>query len=195
LEAPIKAFPINLRSNKMKKFGKIGSVAVLSLSAILGLGSFALLGQTSPGNGENGRQAVKHGHRAGNGKSGRHGEGKMMFGKLNLSEDQKNQLKQLRQASREASKPVMEQLRAKRQELRQSENGGTFDEALATQKLTEMAALQAKMMGERSKLRQAMMAILTPEQKTQLEQSRAEFKAKRGERRSNRGSGGKNQDN
>jgi periplasmic protein CpxP/Spy len=177
----------------MKKFGKISSVAALSLSAVLGLGSIALLAQTSPGDGQ--QQTAKHGKRDKKGKSGRHHERGMMFGKLNLSEDQKNQLKQLRQASRESSKPVMEQLRAKRQELRQAEKGGTFDEALATQKLTDMASLQAKMMAERARLRQAMMAVLTPEQKTQLEQSRAEFKAKRAERRGNRGSGGKTRDN
>ena len=37
-------------------------------------------------------------------------------------------------------------------------------------------------MGEQFKLRQEMLAVLTPEQKTQLEQKRAEFKAKRAER-------------
>ena len=37
-------------------------------------------------------------------------------------------------------------------------------------------------MGERFKMHQEMQALLTPEQKTLLEQKRAEFKARRGER-------------
>jgi Spy/CpxP family protein refolding chaperone len=64
--------------------------------------------------------------------------------------------------------------------LRQASEGGTFNEALATQKLTEMASLQAKMMGEEIKLHQEMLSVLTPEQKAQLEQSKAQFKARRG---------------
>jgi Spy/CpxP family protein refolding chaperone len=66
--------------------------------------------------------------------------------------------------------------------LRQASEGGTFNEALATQKLTEAAGLRAKLMGEQFKMRQEMQSVLTAEQKTQLEQKRAEFKAKRGER-------------
>ena len=41
------------------------------------------------------------------------------------------------------------------------------------------AGLQAKLMGEQFRMRQEMLSVLTPEQKTQLEQKRAEFKAKR----------------
>jgi Spy/CpxP family protein refolding chaperone len=106
----------------------------------------------------------------------------MMFKGLNLTDDQKGQMKQISQSFRERNKPLREQLRAKRQELRQAHEGGTFNEALATQKLTESASLQAKLMGERFKLRQEMLAVLTPEQKAQLEQRREEFKAKRAER-------------
>jgi len=70
-------------------------------------------------------------------------------------------------------------LRAKRQELRQASEAGTFNEGLATQKLQESASLQAKLMGEQFKMRQEMLAILTAVQKAQIEQKRAEFKAKR----------------
>ena len=56
-----------------------------------------------------------------------------------------------------------------------------------TQKLTEAAGLQAKLMGEEFRMRQESMAVLTPEQKTQLEQRRAEFKAKREQFKARRG--------
>jgi protein CpxP len=105
------------------------------------------------------------------------------FKQLNLTEDQKAKMKTIRESFAERNKPLHEQLRAKRQELRQANEGGTFNEALATQKLTEMASLKAKLMGERAKLHQEMLSVLTAEQKAQLEQSKAQFKTRRGERR------------
>jgi len=105
------------------------------------------------------------------------------FGQLNLTEDQKTKIKQIRESFAERNKPLREQLHAKRQELRQANEGGTFNETLATQKLTEMASLEAKLMGERYKLHQETLSVLTAEQKAQLEQSKAQFKARRGEMR------------
>jgi Spy/CpxP family protein refolding chaperone len=52
-----------------------------------------------------------------------------------------------------------------------------------------MARLEAKLMGERFKLHQEVLSVLTAEQKAQLEQAKAQFKTqrenrpKRGERR------------
>jgi len=116
----------------------------------------------------------------GRGEGGRmHG---MMFRGLNLTDAQKAQMKQLGQSFRENTKSLHEALRTKRQELRQAGAGGTFNEALATQKLQESAGLEAKLMAEQFKLHQAMLAVLTPEQKAQLDQKRSEFKAKMAER-------------
>ena len=103
----------------------------------------------------------------------------MMLAGLNLTDDQKAKIKSISQSLRERTKSLHQQLRAKRQELRQAGEGGTFNEALATQKLQESAGLQAKIMAEQFNMRQQMLGVLTAEQKTQLEQKRAEFKAKR----------------
>src|SRR5687768_1122878 len=105
------------------------------------------------------------------------------FGQLNLTEDQKAKIQQIRESFAQRNKPLRQELRAKRQELRQASGGGTFNEALATQKLTEMASLEAKLMGERAKLHKEMLSVLTAEQKAQLEQSKAQFKTRRGEMR------------
>src|ERR1043166_8539790 len=105
------------------------------------------------------------------------------FRQLNLTEDQKAKMKQFRETFAQTNKPLIDQLRAKRQELRQANEGGTFNEALATQKLTEMASLEAKLMGERFKLHQESLSVLTAEQKAQLEQSKAQYKKNRGKRR------------
>jgi len=107
----------------------------------------------------------------------------MMFRGLNLTVDQKSKIKQISESFRERTQPLRQELRTKRQALRQAGAGGTFNEAAATQTLTETAGLEAKLMGERFKMRQEMLSVLTPEQKTQLEQKRADFKARAGERR------------
>jgi periplasmic protein CpxP/Spy len=165
----------------MKKLGKIKVLAIASLLALALVASIAVA------------KSVKTGRRSGDAsRPGWQGKGAgrgfheghdALWNRLNLTDDQKAKLKQIRESFAERNKPLLDELRSKRQELRQASKGDTFDEALATQKLTEMAALQAKLMGERFKLHQEMLSVLTPEQKTQLEQLRAQFKTHHGERR------------
>ncbi len=160
------------------------TVAIGAISSIALAGSIAFAQTTTP---DQSNQQGTRTERRGGGKHKGHGFGGMrrggFFRQLNLTEDQKTRMKQIRENFAAQNKPLREQLRAKRQELRQASEGGTFNEALATQKLTEMASLQAKLMGERHKLHQEMLSVLTAEQKAQLEQSKAQFKARRGERR------------
>ena len=161
------------------------AVAIAAIAAIAVAGSIVFAQTTTPdqsnpqGTRTERRGGGKHkGHRWG---GMRRGGG--FFKQLNLTGDQQAKMKQIRESFAERNKPVREQLRAKRQELRQAREGGTFNEALATQKLTEMASLQAKLMGERHRLHEEMLSVLTAEQKVQLEQSKAQFKTRRGERR------------
>ena len=161
-------------------------LAIATLSAIVLAASIAVA-QTVTTTQDNGQGARpewrgRRGDRGGDHKG--HGFGGMraggLFRGLNLTDDQKAKLKQIRESFAQTNKPLRDQLRAKRQELRQASEGGTFNEALATQKLTEMASLEAKVMGDRFKLHQEMLSVLTAEQKAQLEQSKAQFKARRG---------------
>ena len=175
----------------MKKLGKIQTLTIASLSAValaapIAFAQSSTTTQDTPQatgerHGGHGKSWGGRGNKEGQGWGGERGGrmGGMMFRDLNLTDDQKAKMKAIGQSFRESTKSLHEQLSAKRQELRQASEGGTFNEALATQKLQESAGLQAKLMGEQFKMRQAMLAVLTPEQKTQLEQKRAEFKAKR----------------
>ena len=162
------------------------TVAIAAISSIALAASIAFAQTTTP---DQSNQQGTRTERRGGGKHRGHGFGGMRHGgffkQLNLTEDQKTKMKQIRESFATQNKPLREQLRAKRQELRQASEGGTFNEALATQKLTEMASLEAKLMGERHKLHQEMLSVLTAEQKAQLEQSRAQFKARRGQMRKN----------
>jgi Spy/CpxP family protein refolding chaperone len=183
----------------MKKLGKFKTLTIASLSAIALATPIALAQQA--GSDQEQSQRAEQGHE-GHGKGwGRRGEfGRRggrgmgmrggMFRGITLTEDQKARVKQIHESFRTRNQGLHEQLRAKRQELRQASEDGTFNEALATQKLQETAALQAKLMGERFKLHQELQSVLTAEQKTQLEQERAEMKAKRAEFKANKGQRG-----
>jgi protein CpxP len=155
----------------MKKLGRIQTLAVAGLSA-LALATPIALAQTAGG-----EQGQQHAGRLGKGefggKRGGHFGGRLFRG-IELTDAQKTQLKQIREGFGERTKSLREQLRAKHEELRQAESDTTFNEALATQKLTEAASLQAKLMAEEFRLRQESLALLTPEQKTQLEALRRE---------------------
>ena len=171
----------------MKKLGRFKMLAIATLSAIALAASIAVA-QTVTTNQDN-AQGARREWRGAKGDRGRkgHGFGGMrtggFFKQLNLTEDQKAKMKQIRESFAETNKPLHEQLRAKRQELRQASEGGTFNEALATQKLTEIAPLEAKLMAARANLHQQMLSVLTAEQKAQLEQSRAQFKQRREQRK------------
>src|SRR5215510_678574 len=168
--------------------GRVKTIAIATLSAIALAASIAVAQTvTTDQSNQQGTRTERRGGFRGQHKG--HGWGGMrdggFFKQLNLTEDQKAKMKQIRESFAQTNKPLRDQLRAKRQELRQASEGGTFNEALATQKLTDMAPLEAKLMGEQHKLHQEMLSVLTTEQKAQLEQSRAQFKARRGGMRKN----------
>jgi Spy/CpxP family protein refolding chaperone len=166
----------------MKKLGRFKMLAIATLSAIALAASIAVAQTvTTQDNGQGARPEWRgrRGDRGGKGHGFRGMRAGGFFRGLNLTEDQKAKMKQIRESFAETNKPLREQLRAKRQELRQASEGGTFNEALATQKLTEIAPLEAKLMASRANLHQQMLSVLTTEQKAQLEQSKAQFKERR----------------
>ena len=171
----------------MTKLGKLKTLTIASLSAVALAAPIAFAqstgstqdNQVTQGEGRGGRDKAGKGW----GRKGRgHRNHGGMFRGIELTEDQKTRMKAISDSFRQRTQSLHQELRTKRQELRQAGESGTFNEALATQKLTETAGLQAKLMGERFKMRQEMQSVLTTEQKAQIEQKRAEFKAKRAER-------------
>jgi Spy/CpxP family protein refolding chaperone len=94
-----------------------------------------------------------------------------IYSQLDLTDAQKAQLEQIRANHRDAIMQLSKQLGTMRQQLEQAErNNAAFDEDLATQQLTAMASIEAKLMGERFRERQESEAILTPDQKSKLQQ-------------------------
>jgi len=157
----------------MRKQGKFAVLFTMALA----LAAPAVLAQSGPATSGSAIERKVEG-----GRHGRHQHHQRGFGfaKLNLTDTQKAAMKQVRENHKAALSGLREQMKAKHEDLRQATAGGNFNEALATQKLTEMAPLQAKLMAERFAMRQEVMNILTPEQKAQMSQMRTEWKAKRG---------------
>jgi len=157
----------------MRKLNRIHVIAFAAVMALAIAVPFAIAQSKDAGGQRHGMRGG--GHMAGAG-----------FRNLDLTDAQKAQMKQIRDSHSQSLTPLMEQVRAKRQEIRQASESGTFNEALVTQKLNEIAPLEAKLMGERSKLHQEMLSVLTADQKAKLEQSRADRKAKWAEGRANK---------
>jgi protein CpxP len=112
---------------------------------------------------------------------GMHGKAGFFLNGIDLTDAQKTQLQQMHETHRQAIEPLAEQVRAKRQELWKLNDAATFDEGAAAAKLAEIAPLEAKLMAEQHRMRQEMLNVLTPEQRTQLEQRREQWKQQKGD--------------
>lgn len=154
----------------MSRVNKVRTIALAAVMAVAVAASIAFA-QSHEGHGQ--------GRGWGGGDRGMQGE---FFRNLDLTDAQKAQMKQLRESNAQTTRPLMEQIRTKRRELHDANQSGSFNEALATQKLTEIAPLEAKLMGEQFKLHQQMLTVLTADQKAKLEQSREQFKTNQTER-------------
>jgi protein CpxP len=158
--------------------GKVKRIHALALAAVMAVAiavPFAIA-QSKDATGQRHAEGRGHGGRGGDRMAG------AFFRNLDLTDAQKEQMKSIRESHSQTVRPLMEQIRAKRQEIRQASEGGSFNEALVAQKLSEIAPLEAKMMGERSRLHQQMLSVLTAEQKAKLEQAREQRKSKWAER-------------
>jgi protein CpxP len=165
----------------MGKLNRIHAIAIAAVMALAIAVPFAIA-QSKDAGGQKQRHAEGRGHEMRGG--GRMGGA--MFRNLDLTDAQKAQMKQIREGHSQTLRPLMEQIRAKRQEIREASASGSFNEALVAQKLSEIAPLEAKLMAERSRLHQETLSILTAEQKAKLEQSREQRKSRWTERRGNK---------
>jgi len=147
----------------MKKaiFGLI-AVAVVATGAIIGISQVrtAKDGKTFTG--------MKHG-RGGNGMG--MGWGLNLRG-LDLTEDQQAKVKAIFDASREAMKPLMADMKANRQKFADL-NKNVFDEGSTRQLANEQAAIMANMIVERERAKFQVWAVLTDAQKAKATELRS----------------------
>jgi periplasmic protein CpxP/Spy len=162
----------------MNKLSKIQTIALAFVMAVAVAVPIVAAQSTDAG--------PKREHRGQWGKRGGRDGGMMGFRNLDLTDAQKAQIKQIRESHSQSIRPIMEQIRAKRQEIHQASEGTSFNEALVSQKLAEIAPLEAKLMGEQFRIHQEMLSVLTPEQKAKLDQTREQMKSKWAERRASK---------
>lgn len=168
---------------------KILTTAALTL-AVGAFSTFATA-QTSDGTSESGtvqkqerREGKRFGKRGGRGE-GMRGEkrGGGKFGMrglrgLNLTDEQKEQVRNIMETNRAANQASREEFRT----LRQARRGGTLD---ATQQ-ARLKALKDQMKQNAEAIQTQVLAILTADQRTQLEQQKEEMRNRRQERRQQR---------
>ena len=160
-------------------------------------GAFALtgvVGVAQQTNGQQGGGAERAGrewkHKGGRGEHGRGMRGGLFGGrlaeKLNLTDAQKEQMKQIAARHRESTKALREQMRAAR-----GGNGdilnGTFNEAAVRSAAQARANAHVELEVARARMMSEMYNVLTPEQKTLLATERQQREQKRQERRARRG--------
>jgi len=97
-------------------------------------------------------------------------------GQLNLSDEQKAQLKQLRETTHQQNETLFADARATRQELRSLR--GTND-ARATELKAHLESLRPQLEAARAQQHEAFVNVLTPEQRTQIEQWKAQRQSRR----------------
>jgi Spy/CpxP family protein refolding chaperone len=112
------------------------------------------------------------------GKMGRHGGGMRALRGLNLTDTQKAQIKVIR----ENNKPdaaVMTELRV----IREARKNGTV---ITPEQRDRMKTLRGQAKLKSKSVREQVLAVLTTEQKAQIEQQKQEMKLRRQERKNNR---------
>jgi len=93
-----------------------------------------------------------------------------MFDRLNLTDEQKEKIKTLRQQGQERTKAQREQLMTKRRELNELVRSANSSREQAIAKQREVNTLQNQLAEARMNTWFDMRAVLTPEQLSQLEQ-------------------------
>jgi protein CpxP len=151
----------------------IGILAV----AVLAMGGLLVFAQSSEGIAADGAKKMDRKGRHHFGKRGGYG---FMFRGIDLTDDQKAQMKAIREANKAQTAPLMEAMKANRQKMQEATANGMFDEGTVTVIANEQAAIMAKMTVERERVRSQMFGILTAEQKAKMAEMKAKFAENKG---------------
>jgi Spy/CpxP family protein refolding chaperone len=104
-----------------------------------------------------------------------------MAKKLNLTDDQKTQMKAVFEKEHPTIKPLMQQQRQIDLQLRQYVEG-TFDQAKVQALAAQKAQIQAQLTVQETRIHNELYQLLTPDQQSQLKQMEAQHEARRQQR-------------
>jgi Spy/CpxP family protein refolding chaperone len=164
-----------MRQNRKKLGGIILATGALLLMAVVGFSQHG--GQQGPP--PPGGQGF-HG-----GPGGRDGLLGHLSRELNLTDEQKAQIKKISESAEESTRGLREQMRTLHESQPDPLNAGTFDEAAVRAAAQARANIQVELEVAHARTMSQVMAVLTPEQRAQLSERRKQFEQKHrgGERR------------
>jgi len=119
----------------------------------------------------------------GRGGRGPFGPGGLELNQLNLSDTQRQQVREIRQRYREQTQQVAQRLNAAAEKQRQAIETLPVNETLITSATQDMTAAQVEMAIQEARLNSEIWSVLTPEQQGQATKLRAERKAQMEQRR------------
>jgi protein CpxP len=132
-------------------------------------------------------------HRHGHGPHGEPGPGEMMrmlADRLDMTEEQRDQVKALHQQHRQAMEAQRDQMREAQRELADQMHAATFDEGAIRNAAATVAALKADLAVAKAALHQEVRALLTPEQLEQFNEMQERRRERMEEGKGFRGRGG-----
>lgn len=132
-------------------------------------------------------------HRHGHGPHGEPGPGEMMrmiADRLDMTEEQRAQVRELHEQHREAMQAQREQLREAQRQLADQIHAATLDEGAIRNAAATVAALKADHAVAKAALHQEVRALLTPEQREQFSEMQERHRERMEEGKGFRGRGG-----
>jgi Spy/CpxP family protein refolding chaperone len=157
-----------MKLNLKKMSGFIAIAAALLLATVVGFSQQGRPPGPPPGGGFRG------------GPGPRNGLGPLARD-LNLSDEQKAQIKKITDSFEESTKALRDQLRTLHESEPDPLNGGTFDEAAVRAAAQARANVQVELEVAHARLMSQVSAVLTTEQKAQLAAKRQEFEQRHSE--------------
>ena len=164
----------------------MGALVILAAVALTGIVGFA---QQQTNQGQDGGRRTERQWRGGKGFDGRRGDffpGRLAE-QLNLTDAQKEQIKQIAARYRESTKALRQQQRGERKAGFDVFNGGTFDEAQVRAAAQARANARVEMEVAHARMMSEIYNVLTAEQKAQLATLRQQREQKMQEWRTRRG--------
>jgi protein CpxP len=150
-------------------------VVTAGIVAVMAGGAVAIFAQGGPGRGAG---ALGPG-----GPGGRGFAAGFALGQLDLSDAQKQQVRDIMQRHRQQSQPVMDRLQQAMQAQRAAINAVPVNEAAVRQAAAALAAVEADMAVDQARMHADIFSILTVEQQEKAKQLEAQGQARAQERR------------
>lgn len=169
-----------MKSTRTRKIlGGLALTAALSLTTVAGFAQ-----QTAPQSPEGGKRGGHFGH-----KGGRRGPGGFFggrfFERLNLTDAQREQIRQITERHQASTQALREQARGTRGE--RGGFDGTFNESAVRSAAQARANAQVELEVAHARMMHEVYNVLTAEQKAQLAAERQQREQRRQERRNQRG--------